>query len=484
MKNTIINIADRYNLGWTLLTFVGGLFYGFMLISGFRSLTMTYATFFAAVLAGPFIIFIVGDSKRILWAILMVCLPVTVDFVIGETDHISGASGYLVSVYDMTLGILYFLWLVEMVKKKNVSINFFPQISIPAIFLIGISAVSMIFASHPGLSKFELVEVIKMYLAFFYLANNIKNVRDVKFIVCCLVAGLLFEGILGVAQHRYSEPFFPTALGGPGWVENRVSGSWLSYNDFAFYLDFMIPLAICMLFTQIKPVYKLICCLALITGGGALIWTASRGGWISLAAGILFVCPLVFSKIRGKQSLIKIFASIIAVLLLISPIYPRFYNSLFTRFTGDDGGSAESRFTQFEVAYDMIGDNLFVGVGLNNFTEAMYDYDSTPKGLDDISPHAVHNIYLHIAAETGLFGIASFAWLMAILYIKGLKYILSNNNYLVYVVIGLLAGVMTFLVHGLADTASLGSKLFQFVWFFTGVIFAIINIKPVTNAHS
>ena len=35
----------------------------------------------------------------------------------------------------------------------------------------------------------------------------------------------------------------------------------------------------------------------------------------------------------------------------MSPIFPRVASKMYERFTGDDKGSAESRFPQFEVAY-------------------------------------------------------------------------------------------------------------------------------------
>jgi hypothetical protein len=47
----------------------------------------------------------------------------------------------------------------------------------------------------------------------------------------------------------------------------------------------------------------------------------------------------------------------------------------------------------------------------------------------------------------------------------------------VYAVIGMVAGIMAFLIHGLFDTASIGSKMFLFIWFFSGIIFAARKIE-------
>ena len=471
--------VERYKIGLPLLILMGGITFGFLVTAFFMFFKNTYATFLTFGLMVPLAIVIVGNAKRFLLAILIICLPITVDITIGDTGHISGASGYMVSMFDIFLGALYFLWLVEIFEKKNLRVNFFPRISIPAFFLILMAALSMAFSQFPNLGKFEIIEVLKMYFCFLYLANNIKSKSDVQFVVFFLLLGLFFEGVLGLAQHRYSEPFWPTALGGPRWVD-RVSGTWLSPNDFGFYLTFILPISLSVLFSEMRLVYKFLCGFTFFLGSGSLMWSNSRGGWISFAVGAVFVCVCVFSKIKGKAGLVKTFAWIMVVAIFLSPLYPRLSTKFYVRFSGDDRGSAESRLPQFKVAYDIIKDNPLIGVGINNFTEVMYEYDNTEEGLDSISQHAVHNIYLHIASEMGIFGIAAFMWLVCAILMQGMEHIISNEDFTAYAVIGMLGGIIAFLVHGLADTASIGNKLFMFLWFFAGIIFGARQIRQAT----
>jgi O-antigen ligase len=210
------------------------------------------------------------------------------------------------------------------------------------------------------------------------------------------------------------------------------------------------------------------------------MWSSSRGGWISLAVGVLFVSLFVFNKIKGKKGLIKTFIWIVFVLILISPLFPRLSAKFFVRFAGSDRGSAESRLPQYTVAYNVIRNNPIIGVGINNYTGVMHDYDVSDEGLESITPHAVHNIFLHIVAEIGIFGIAIFIWFISTIFVEGMASI-SNRGFMAYTVIGILAGIMAFLVHGMVDTASLGSKLYMFVWFFAGVIFAAKRINQVVK---
>jgi O-antigen ligase len=451
---------------------------GIVIIGFFSFLPVTYAVLFSAALISPFFALIMRDSKRLLWFVLIICLPITVDFTFNHTGHIGGAGGYVISLFDIVLYILYLIWIQDIIARKHVNIKFFPEISIPAIILIVFSFLSIIPAKYPDLCIYETIEVIKMFLTFFYLANNIKTKNDVKFIITVSLLCLFFEGMLGWAQHRYGRPFFPEALGGPGWINYRVKGTWYSYNDFAWYLTFYLPMTISIIFSNIKTNKRLMCLLILAIGSGSLLWTNSRAGWISLMAAILFLGLLVFIKVKTKKYLINLILTLIIFSILVCPLYPRVFNKLYKRLAGADKGSAESRIPQFKIALNIIKKNPTLGIGINNYSEMMWEYDETPKGLQEITLHPVHNIFLHIAAEIGILGFFIFLWLILAIFYTGLIYILkANDHFLEYAVIGMLSGILAFLVHGLVDTASIGSKLFVFVWFFAGTIAGIKKIQ-------
>jgi putative inorganic carbon (HCO3(-)) transporter len=479
MQIPIISIFAKNNIGRLAIALFSGVGAGLIVVFLFFWLPSTYAAFCALGLIAPFFAVIVADTKRLLWAVLTICLPVTVDITINHSGHIGGPAGYIISFFDIALAFLYLFWITESIKNKKYDTSLFPEITIPAFCLLGFVTLSIIPSRYIHYSIYEIIELIKFYLAFLYLANALKNKEDVLFIIKIFMLCLLFEGLLGWAQHRYDEPFFPTALGGPAWIDSRVKGTWVSYNDFAWYLTLFLPLSVSMLFSSMKPVYKLICFLALASGSAALLWTRSRASWISFAAATLFVILLVFPKIKSKKSLINTFLAIIAVLILILPLYPRIYSKIYGRFTGSDKGSAQSRIPQFQVAFNIIQANPISGVGINTYSEIMGGYDDTNMGIETITRYPVHNIFLHIASEIGVLGLCAFIWFIAAIFRAGLSYIFLKQNVLTYVVIGLLAGILAHMVHGLVDTEAIGDKLFMFIWFFAGIIMAISRIERV-----
>jgi len=355
------------------------------------------------------------------------------------------------------------------------------------------ATLSMASAPSPNLSLFEIVQVFKMYLGFLYIANNIKSRKEVQFVVAFLLLGLFLESLLGLAQYKFDRPFVPTILGGAQKIKyirlgkplSRVSGTWTSFNDFAWYLTFMLPISVSLLFSRIRGIYKSMCGLTLIVGIAALICTLSRAGWYSFGMTILMVLLLSFLKTKGKTGLNNFSTSIVAILiiiLIIVTVNPQFLNTVNRRIFSDDYGSAWSRIPLMQVAYSIIKANPLLGVGINNYTEVMQDYDTTDISITSITRHQVHNIFLQIAAEMGIAALAIFIWLISAVYKEGLSYIKTSEGPMSGIAIGLIAGITAFLIHGLVDAASLGNHLFLIFWLFTGIIIAIRKIESGTKS--
>jgi len=480
-------ITGRYKFGWTILVVLGGIFCGlFMLV-----LTIFPAKWAVLGILGmmvPFVAVLTGNVERFFLGVLVFTLPIQLDITIRHSGHLGGAAGFMISLYDITLAVLYLLWISNLVRNKNAKINFFPRITLPFFCLIGVATLSMANASVPRLSLFEIVEVVKMYLGFIYIANNIKSKRQIQFVISLFLLGLFLESLLALAQYKFDRPFVPAILGGPeklGYIRlgeplSRISGTWASYNDFAWYLTFILPVPLSLLFSRIRGIYKSMCGLTLIVGIGALICTLSRAGWSSFVTAILIVVLLNFSKTKGKRGLNNFTASIVAISLIASVIVtvnPQFLNIVNRRVLSDDYGAAMSRIPQMQIASNIIRANPLLGVGINNYTEVMHDYDTTEIKLTSITPYQVHNIFLQIAAEMGIAGLAIFLWLIFVVYKQGLSYIKISEGTMAAVVIGLIAGITAFLIHGLVDAASLGNHLFLIFWVFTGIIIAIRKIE-------
>lgn len=480
MSKSIINtvVRNRWLLSGSAI--FSGLIIGALITFTTMRTTKTVALAFTLALCFPFVIAIYRNIKHIFLAGLIICLPITIDMTINPSDHIGGATGYVVSAFDIFLAGLYTLWLFDILLKRKGDMKFHFSISLPGLALIIAAFMSMFNARYIEFSVYETIEIIKMFFAFFYLANNLKTKEEVNIVLLVLLFSLFLEGALSILQRRLGDPLWPSALGGPHFIRNdRVSGTWVSTNDFSWCMTFLLPVAISLLFSNIRAYFKYILLFIIMVGTVGLLYSKSRAAMIALPAVAIFVSVFAFGKIREKKKIVNLFFAIMALALFSSPLYPKIWHSATKRFVGDDGGSADSRWPQFVVAWKIIKDHPVAGIGVNNYVEIMAEYDTAASAwaLDEITRFPVHNIFLGIAAEMGTVGIVVFFWFITSIFNQGVACIRTTDHYHHFAVIGLLGGILAFLIHGLVDAALIGNKLYMFIWVYAGIIVAIKDIS-------
>jgi O-antigen ligase len=260
-----------------------------------------------------------------------------------------------------------------------------------------------------------------------------------------------------------------------GTTLSRVSGTVGSANYFARYLNFMLPLLVSLSFFEKRRIYRGVYYLVLASGIIALILTFSRGAWTSFLIGIVVVVSLT-SWSKGRKNISNNAFKLIAVILIVTAVLFTFSGLISSRLSSDDRGSAMSRFYLMQVALSIIKAHPVLGIGINNYTEVMHNYDTTNVSISSFA-YQVHNIYLQIAAEMGIIALVIFIWIVCVFYREGLRYIQSNGDVLKSVVIGMLAGCTTFLLQGFIDCATPGNILYKILWFYIGLTIAIKNFS-------
>jgi O-antigen ligase len=102
---------------------------------------------------------------------------------------------------------------------------------------------------------------------------------------------------------------------------------------------------------------------------------------------------------------------VLAVAAGIGVLAMLFGGGILLRIAGDDAGAAQSRVPLMVIAVRMIGAAPLHGVGLNNFATALPEFVTPEYSRDWL--YVVHNYYLQIAAETGVFGLLAFVAFLA-----------------------------------------------------------------------
>lgn len=151
----------------------------------------------------------------------------------------------------------------------------------------------------------------------------------------------------------------------------------------------------------------------------ALFFTFSRSAWLGLLVSLVLFGFWLF---RRKQQLEKkIFFKIIFLILLLTTILAaNFWQPLVTRLQGKEPlevNSIQLRYTFNEQAIQVIQDHPFTGAGIGAYTYGVYE--TVNGSWPGYYYQPVHNIYLLVFAELGIFGIILFG-LILLLFIYNL----------------------------------------------------------------
>ncbi|RME46654.1 MAG: O-antigen ligase domain-containing protein [Caldilineae bacterium] len=212
---------------------------------------------------------------------------------------------------------------------------------------------------------------------------------------------------------------------------------------------------------------------AFLAGMVALIATQSRSGWTAFAIALL----LVILQALRKQIGLKAIAVMIVIMVLVGVA---FSGQIQERFTADDKGSAESRIWLAEWAFNIIEHHMFTGIGLNNTWILALHRKYLPLELvGKRILYVVHNKYLMVWVETGLFGLLAFAGMLLTAVWRALKTLLvAQNGRVSLLVTSLLAGLSVNLIHMFSATFTSRSRL-QLVWLLLGLIVAVSYLNQI-----
>ena len=224
-----------------------------------------------------------------------------------------------------------------------------------------------------------------------------------------------------------------------------MTSTFPHYNSFGGYLVIALSLTCALFIADTCLGLKAVGLLALsVLLSAAIVFTFSRGSWIAISISLIFLS--VFNP-RRYYRLIPIFI-LILLLSSISIIRDRLY------FIFELGGDRD-RFRYWSAAFNMIKDHPFLGLGVGTFMSNFWKY----LPLSHIS--YAHNCYLQICAETGVFGLLSFMlFIISIGYISMKKFFVSRD----FLLFGLIAGMLGFLVHSFFDSHLYSFRLAALFW--------------------
>jgi O-antigen ligase len=247
------------------------------------------------------------------------------------------------------------------------------------------------------------------------------------------------EGMFGMARGAHASS---RAAGGEASVSHGGSGGETS-------IRFLASLGM-------TGILLLIACLIIMVA--AIIFAQSRGAWISLGISLL-----VMNIILIRRRFLKVYSLIILITLAVG-VFGYFYHSkglvskrIETMLDIEKGeASMESRFSIWRGTVEMIKDYPWTGVGIGCFEWGFPKYRPLSMGRWSIRPRYAHNDYLHMAAETGVFGMVFMIWVLCLVVGRALSDRDCNSDncgqpIINSIILGCGIGMLSLAIHGMVD---------------------------------
>lgn len=289
---------------------------------------------------------------------------------------------------------------------------------------------NVLFSASPLLGFYGLAKLLEFLFLGTYIARNIKTKKELSTIAFIFSFSVIGESLLSIAQYIHQgslngvlyflgeRKFTPSTPGIAnasinGQLILRPYGTFSHPNVLAGFLLCSLTLIFQLLETNKNKFKKLLKSSTLLLGSIALFLSLSR---VAIIIWIFLVIILLINKFRTQSRAIPATAGIFSIkiprpllistfflitittaLLLSTPILPRLISSNFS----------ESSFTQrielLKSSVTIIQSHPLFGVGLDNFIPASSLISKPLSPILYLQP--VHNIFLLIAAETGLIGL-------------------------------------------------------------------------------
>lgn len=358
-----------------------------------------------------------------------------------------------------------------------------PGLLIAAFGLIIVHAVSAYFAIRPSESLDMVVDWALEGVLLMALIVNVFRTRSdaIAAVNAVVAAGAAMGGIVLLQQltGATDDNFFgfgqldATLVADDGSTQRRLAGPIGETNRFAQVMAVLIPVAAAMAITHTgvaRVRYWL--ATALITGGMALAF--SRGVIVALALAVPFA--LMFNLVRIHQVAAGVLAAV--VLLVAMPHYGErvvsigevAMHTLGLSPTGirNADGAARGRLTEMKSTALVFADHPILGAGPGMAQVHYTEYAPIVGGKVRPGERQAHNLYLQLAAETGIVGLAIFLVVIGYAF-SGLEQARKRLSHRDEKLWGIVCGMELALIIYLATSLFLHAAYIRYFWLLLGL---------------
>ncbi len=424
------------------------------------------APLLALALAGGYALFVIGNLRKVLLAAILIDLPLRWDIYLGArvaNAPLGMREGWMIAITTFALLGLYTLHIVQELSKPHSqpTLNF--SENLPLLLYMGFVGLSLLAAADTRGALFQVFFLAQMFALYVYIASTVKTTSDLGFILFFLLAGVLVEGLIVLAQR-----FVGLNINMMGILTvnsyGRMAGTLGSPNVAAGYFSLLLAPAFSLLFARVNHLSRMAALFTFVIGLAGLFFTISRGGWLAFA-----ISMLIFGLMAWLKGRLPTWA-VVSILFLAAVGLALFGGKAFDLLTGMRTNAAMARIPLMKLAWRMIEDHPFLGVGANNYVYNMRRYllPELTRGF----LYVVHNKYLLVWAETGLGGILSFLGFLGITIWRGWQCWTRDHPLLSPLALGFAAAVVGQMTHMMVEIFDARTQV-QALWLAAALVTAM-----------
>jgi hypothetical protein len=330
--------------------------------------------------------------------------------------------GFTPTFLDAAIGALFIIWVLQIATGAQREFVGTPLGAPVAVFILLAVGAFTFGLAHAPLTSYLLRhfgEILLSVALFFLVVNTVRDAERLRRSVRALILGAFAAAALGVVLYAVATMIsedlvirglsalgrlgYPTGPGVLRYIRDdpelpmRATSTSVDPNVLGSLLYMALCIAVPQLFAR-QPLFRRRT-LVLIVGVMALCLglTISRGSLVAVAAGMAVVATLRYRKLWPLLL-------VAAVLLLILP-QTQDYVAHFIEGIQAEDLATQMRFGEYKDAFILIRRYPWLGVGF--------------AGSPDIDTYiGVSNLYLLIAEQMGLVGLASFLLVMGVFFAR------------------------------------------------------------------
>ncbi|HLF87259.1 MAG TPA: O-antigen ligase family protein [Nitrospiria bacterium] len=340
---------------------------------------------------------------------------------LGGGNYLSSLSPVLgITIIHLVTLFLLLSWSLQGISLGK-AIFPFRYIAIPVLSFASINIVSLFYSVNPFNGHLKILILLNGIIFYLLVQVLSKDEEDLIRIIKIMVVSGIAASLYGIYQ-KYSGI-------------DRIFSTFQNVNAFAGFLIILIPLSLYLVLFSKEGSSRIWSGASLLLILSAFILTLSKGGMLTLALlSFMVLTYMAYNEIEKRY------------IWVLPPMLALIVVSLYIGYGKIEiMDSIRDRFEYWRMAVRIIADHPLIGTGLGGYAAMAQEYQT-----GSVYSRYVHNNYLQVFAELGVFGFITYVWLVLNPILRGFS-IIRKDRSKQHKVFFLMAAIGGFLFHTLID---------------------------------